>query len=199
MATIFSHPAVPLAIGVGAGRTVIPPRLLCTGVICSVIPDLDVLAFSLEIPYGHLFGHRGFTHSGVFAVLTGLLAAAFHRQLETGKETAFLFVFTSTLSHGVLDALSTGGLGIAFFWPYADRYFFPWQFIDVSPIGLSFFSSWGIAVIKAELIWVWLPALIIGVAGLTARRIRRRVLEREAKGKGDAQLRRSETHGDTRS
>lgn len=171
MATIFSHPAVPLAIGAGIGRAIIPPCLLWAGVICSIIPDLDVVAFNLDIPYGHHFGHRGFTHSAVFAGLAGLLAVAAYRWLGCSKKTAFLFIFASTLSHGVLDALSTGGFGIAFFWPYVGRYFLPWQFIDVSPIGLSFFSLRGLTVLKAELLWIWLPALIIATCGFFGRRI----------------------------
>jgi inner membrane protein len=171
MATIFSHPAVPLAIGAAAGRTVIPLRLLWAGVICSIIPDLDVIAFGFGIPYGHYFGHRGFTHSVVFAGLAGFLALASYRWWGCSKKTAFFFVFASTLSHGVLDALSTGGLGIAFFWPYVGRYFLPWQFIDVSPIGFSFFSPWGLAVLRAELLWIWLPALVIAACGFFGRRI----------------------------
>ncbi len=64
-----------------------------------------------------------------------------------------------TLSHGLLDALTDGGLGIAFFAPFNEtRYFFPWRPIMVSPIGLSqFFSSWGLGVLLSELIWIGIP------------------------------------------
>jgi inner membrane protein len=44
-------------------------------------------------------------------------------------------------SHGILDAMTDGGLGVAFFSPFDDtRCFFPFRPIKVSPIGLSFFS-----------------------------------------------------------
>lgn len=171
MPTIFTHPAVPLALGLTAARQTISRRLLWAGVICSVIPDLDVIAFQFDIPYGHGFGHRGFTHSIVFALLLGLLAVAMRRTLKARAAIAFAFVFICTLSHGVLDAMTTGGLGVAFLWPYEQRYFLPWQFIQVSPIGFSFFSPWGLAVLRAELLWIWLPAFIIAACGFFGRRI----------------------------
>jgi inner membrane protein len=80
-----------------------------------------------------------------------------------------------TASHGVLDALTNGGLGVAFFAPFSNtRYFFPWTPIQVSPIGLRFFSSssaW--AVILSEIEWVWIPsALVIAVAWMVRRTAR---------------------------
>lgn len=63
MPPVFTHPAVPLAIGVGLGRGAVSGRLLACGVIGSVLPDLDVLAFRFGIPYAAEFGHRGVSHS----------------------------------------------------------------------------------------------------------------------------------------
>jgi hypothetical protein len=40
-----------------------------------MVPDLDVFGFLWNIQYGSPFGHRGFTHSLCFALLTGLVAA----------------------------------------------------------------------------------------------------------------------------
>ena len=62
----------------------------------------------------------------------------------------FLFLFVSTLSHGLLDMLTNGGLGVALFVPMSnERYFFPWRPITVSPIGLSrFVSAWGLRVLR---------------------------------------------------
>ena len=55
------------------------------------------------------------------------------------------------------------------------RYFFPLRPIVVSPIRPGdFFSEWGLAVIKSELLWVWLPAAsVVGVV-LIFRRLRGR-------------------------
>jgi inner membrane protein len=65
-----------------------------------------------------------------------------------------------TASHGALDALTNGGLGVAFFAPFdATRYFFPWRPVEVSPIGVAaFFSQRGLEVFVSELLWLWLPA-----------------------------------------
>ena len=67
-----------------------------------------------------------------------------------------------TLSHGVLDAFTDGGLGIAFFAPFdASRYFFPWRPLAVSPIGISqFFSAWGLIVLLTEGIWIGIPVCL---------------------------------------
>ena len=58
MPTVLSHAAVPLALGVGLGSRIVPPRLLAAGVLASALPDLDVIAFSWGVPYGSALGHR---------------------------------------------------------------------------------------------------------------------------------------------
>jgi inner membrane protein len=74
---------------------------------------------------------------------------------EWWRLLAFFFVITA--SHGVLDAMTNGGLGVAFFAPFdSTRYFFPWRPIVVSPIGFgSFFSHWGALVLLSEIKYVW--------------------------------------------
>ena len=73
---------------------------------------------------------------------------------------AWLFLFLATASHGVLDAMTSGGGGVAFFAPFDDeRYFLPWRPILVSPMSIRrFFSERGARVLANELIWVWIPA-----------------------------------------
>jgi inner membrane protein len=161
MPTIFAHPAVPLAIGFGLGRKVISAPLLVCGVIGSVLPDLDVIAFRMNIPYAAEFGHRGFSHSLLIAFVLALLGACFFRWLRPGFFLAFLFLFAAISSHGLLDTLTNGGLGIALLWPWSEhRYFMPFHPIEVAPLGLSrFLSERGLSVLKSELYWVWLPAI----------------------------------------
>lgn len=67
-------------------------------------------------------------------------------------------------SHGLLDAFTNGGLGIAFFSPFDPRrYFFPWRPVQVSPIGMAFFGRWGLRVLRSEVVWIWLPlAALVG-------------------------------------
>jgi inner membrane protein len=170
MATIFSHPAVPLAIGIALGTRVIPPRLLLAGIAGCILPDLDVIAFRLGVPYESAFAHRGFTHSIFFALLCGVLAAACAHKLNARPWIAFAFMSVATASHGLLDAFTTGGSGIAFFWPFGDaRYFMPLQMILVSPIGFGFFSERGVMVLWSELKWVWLPCGVAAAALFSIR------------------------------
>lgn len=162
MPTILTHAAVPLALGLGLGHRVISRRLLFAGIFAAILPDLDVAAFRFGIAYADSFGHRGASHSILFALATGLLALGCARALRTTRLTAFFFIGLSTLSHGLLDMVTNGGLGIAMFWPWSDvRYFAPWQVIEVSPLSLHrVFSPRGVAVLKSELLWVWLPAAL---------------------------------------
>jgi inner membrane protein len=174
--TIVSHVAVPLAVGVGLGRNVISRRLIVAGFIASILPDFDVVAFRLGIAYSDQLGHRGFTHSFLFAVILGVLAAFFASRLNTRAIVAFMFVSVSALSHGLLDMATNGGLGIAFLWPFSEeRYFFPWQFIQVSPLSLSrLLSPAGLAVVKSELLWIWLPAFTLMITLVLFRILVRR-------------------------
>ncbi len=162
MPTIISHIAVPIAIGFGLGRKKISEHLLCAGVLASVLPDADVLGFKFGIEYASQFGHRGFSHSIVFALCMGILAALFHRRLDSSRIAAFLFVSLCTVSHALLDALTDGGLGVALFWPYdTTRFFFPWTGIEVSAIGRGFFSMRSFSVLASEFIWIWCPAFVV--------------------------------------
>lgn len=172
MPTILTHPAIPLALGLGLGKSVISRRLLYTGMIASIVPDADVIGVALGVPWGDPLAHRGFTHSLTLAFALAGLGAILHRALQTRALVAFLFLFGATASHGVLDAFTTGGSGIAFLWPWSnERYFAPAQVIAVSPIGISrFFSERGVRVLTSELLWVWLPCLMM----LTTLRLVRR-------------------------
>ncbi len=136
-----------------------------------MIPDLDVIGFNMGIAYSSEFGHRGFTHSITFALFIGFLGLIFNKYLSCSKLVGFFMLTFATLSHSVLDAMTNGGLGVAFFWPLTDeRYFLPWRPIQVSPIGVSYFiGERGISVLQSEFIWVWLPALFFGGLLLLAR------------------------------
>jgi len=173
VASVLSHPAVPLAVAVALGPTRVPPPLTAAACVASVLPDIDALGFLAGIPYGHPLGHRGFTHSLVFALLIGALSALFWRPLHTMPLVTFGVVFLATASHGVLDAMTTGGLGVAFFSPFSNRrYFFPWRVLVVSPIGVApFFSRWGLRVLRSEAVWIWLPCAAVASAGATIRAI----------------------------
>src|SRR4051794_27448107 len=143
MATPFSHAIVATAIGRIVQPKQAPWWYWALGALLSVVPDVDVVGFQFGVRYGDFLGHRGFTHSIVFAVLlAGLISLACARQNRISCGRLFLFLFLALSSHGVLDAMTNGGLGIAFFSPFTNtRYFFSFHPIEVSPIGVkSFFS-----------------------------------------------------------
>ena len=172
MPTILTHPAVPLAVGLGLGAGVIPVRLLIAGVIVSILPDLDVVAFHLGFPYAHDFGHRGATHSLLFAATMAMLGCTAIQYFKASISRTFGFLLLAATSHGLLDAFSNGGLGIAFFWPFSSmRYFAPIQVIEVSPLSMTrIFSARMGEVLISELLWVWVPCLLLMALLIFARR-----------------------------
>lgn len=163
MASALGHVAVAYALGKTFRLSIPAWRLWSLTVWCCLLPDVDVVGFFLGIPYEHPLGHRGFTHSIVFAILVGLvvprLASSMISYWTASYWLAALYFSLVTMSHGFLDSLTDGGLGIAFFAPFDfSRYFFPWRPISVSPIGISeFFSEWGMSVLISEVLWVGIP------------------------------------------
>ncbi|WP_411849890.1 metal-dependent hydrolase [Stenotrophomonas sp. LGBM10] len=165
MPTVLTHAAIPLALWCAADRGRIAAPLLAAGVVAAMLPDADVLAFALHIPYADSFGHRGASHSLLFAALLATLAAVLHRRLRATAVQAAAFVGISALSHPLLDAFTSGGLGVALWWPWSgERLFAPWRPIRVSPFAGQFFNARGITTLLSELRWVWLPlsAAVIG-------------------------------------
>lgn len=161
MPTILTHPAIPLAMALGLGRNVVSRRLLIAGMAVAVLPDLDVIGFRLGIAYASEFGHRGFSHSLLFAFSVALLGALLYHWLDSTFQRVLGFLFVSMASHSLLDAFTSGGLGVALLWPWSEqRFFAPLQVIKVSPIGLAqFFTPRGAQVIWSEIQWVWLPCV----------------------------------------
>ena len=130
------------------------------------MPDLDVVSFNFGIPYEHWLGHRGVTHSFLFALLFAILVKFIFyskHKLTSSIGVKLILLFALIIaSHGILDAMTTGGRGTGFFIPFTDeRYFLPWRVIKVSPMSAArFFSEWGIKVIKSELIWIGIPCVV---------------------------------------
>lgn len=176
MPSIFSHAVAALAIGKSYVRESAPFKFWVWSALCAMLPDVDVIGFAFGVSYGSMFGHRGLTHSLAFALVLGFAVVAFaFREVERFTRrwwSLILYLFVVTASHGALDALTDGGLGVAFFAPFsARRYFFPWRPIEVSPIGLSFFSERGLEVLASEIVWVWLPSLALVAAVWCVRKL----------------------------
>ena len=169
MPTIMTHAIVPLAIAVAAGRMHISPKLALAGAGLAMLPDADVVGFAVGIEYADPWGHRGATHAIAFAILVaGTITFVWREARSAG---AFAFLVFAMASHGLLDTLTSGGLGAALLWPVSDvRIFAPVTPIRVSPIGADFFSARGVVTLMSELKLVWLPCAAIMSAGWLIRR-----------------------------
>ncbi len=175
MASVFSHAVAALGIGACFYRPGTPKRVWIVGAACAVIPDFDVIGFRFGIRYGDFWGHRGFTHSLLFAALIAstVMLIGFRQVLPgLGRFSMWIYFFLATASHGFLDAMTDGGLGVSFFAPFDNhRYFLPWAPIRVSPIGVGrFFTDRGFAVLQSELVWVWLPSALLAISAWVIRR-----------------------------
>ena len=168
MPTIITHGIVGYFIPRYFEKIIMVKRKL---IICCLIggffPDLDAISFKFHIPYASLFGHRGFSHSILFALILSLvLFLVFFLKDKFPKKEKLLILcilFLSVISHSILDAMTNGGLGVAFFSPFIEtRYFFPFRPIPVAPIALSkFFSSWGMSVLCYEILIIWIPSIFL--------------------------------------
>ena len=167
MASAFAH----AALGATLGKLFLPEKrhwpYWLAAAACAALPDVDSVGYRLGVPYASLWGHRGLTHSLLAAALVaaaGVLVSQLAQR--TGRPAAArlgLLLFLATASHGLLDAMTTGGLGVAFFSPWhLERYFFPIRPIKVSPLSIrGFFGSRGLLVLASEAVWVGLPCLLL--------------------------------------
>jgi inner membrane protein len=134
--------------------------------VCSILPDLDVISFIFGVNYNSFFGHRGFSHSLFFALGVGWLSGSIYLRTFKVKSMDYLrwviYFALVTLSHSVLDAMTSGGHGIAFFSPFDNhRYFHQYHPIYVSPLSIQeFFSLAGVRVLLSETLFVGIPCLI---------------------------------------
>src|SRR4029453_8575684 len=106
----------------------------------------------LGVRYEDPWGHRGATHSLMFALMVGVAAALVARLLRRPALRTGVLATPVLTSHALLDTLTDGGRGCALFWPLdLTRYFAPWRPLPVSPIGLGFLSPYGMYVAATEM------------------------------------------------
>ncbi len=158
-------PAMPsvghVLVGMAVGRAYLPrgstraqlAKSMAAFSALSMLPDADVIAFSFGIPYSHVLGHRGWTHSIGFSIIAAAIAWLLAPRLGQPRARLALFALATAFSHGLLDTFTNGGLGCAIFWPItAARFFFPPHIIPVAPIGLGMLSLRGFLTIAVELV-----------------------------------------------
>lgn len=179
MPTIFSHGIAAVAASSFLKTKADTFKFYALVVVCSCIPDADVIAFRFRIPYANWLGHRGITHSILFSVLLPISILLLFYWRERGFTLRYLLLwfvfFLSTLSHALLDGLTNGGLGVCLYCPFStERFFFDFRPIQVSPIGKHFFSEAGLRVLKSEFFWIWIPSTVMFVVSSVMKKILRR-------------------------
>jgi inner membrane protein len=162
MATLYTHAFA----GIGLARLYavrpMPWAFWSLAAVLPIIPDLDVFSTAA---YGSPLGHRGITHSLLFALSLGIVAAGTtFRCFRVRWWSLMLLFFAIIASHGLLDALTYGGEGIPFFWPLGGRYG-NWGLIPLSDIAFDLPDPRHSRAVCGELLWVWLPTIV--VVGLT--------------------------------
>ena len=139
MPSSFSHAVASIALGKVYTKRPLPLRFWLLSIGCAMAPDIDVVCQRFGIKYTDMLGHRGLTHSLLFAAcLSGVVVLlAFRKPLEgISRKALFVLFFVSTISHAVLDATVDGSLGVALFAPFSSaRYVLPWRPIVSSPMG----------------------------------------------------------------
>lgn len=167
MPSEIAHIFVAGMLGKTYTADTMPARFWVLSAVCSVLPDIDILGYYFRIRYTDMLGHRGFTHSLMFALLVSVLVVvfAFPAIQRSSKKWwgLILFFFVVTASHGILDSMSARGMGVGFFIPVDNtRYSLPWRFPFASPVSVSrFFSRAGLDILIEEIIWIWTPMLLL--------------------------------------
>ena len=192
MPTPFTHAFIPLALGHTLTDRKLPLRFWFLAVFCSVLPDLDVIGFSLGVSYGDFWGHRGFFHSLFFAFLLSstIMLLAFRKPPVFSKKwwLMWLFFFGVSSSHGILDAFTDGGLGIALLSPFnTTRYFSPWRPLVLAPMEVrALFTPLGKEMLLSELYWIWLPLILALIIVRAYRKIKLRNNNKTIKAEGQS-------------
>ena len=156
-----------LAVGLAAGRLhagASGPRAASTilFVLLATFPDADAMARRLGAGPGSPWLHRGALHSLLVAALAGVAAAALLGGMGRSRLRLALAAAAAAASHGLLDALTDGGSGVALLWPWSsERFFAAVRPIPVAPIGLGVASRWGLHVLGWEAV-AFAPLLLYG-------------------------------------
>ena len=174
MPSFLAHAAAPLALIPAFATRTTPRRLWLLGVACAMAPDLDVIGFRFGVAYADPLGHRGLSHSLPTAAAVALLLcfAVWPRPRPPfSRAAAWLFLFLGGASHGVLDAFTDGGLGVALLSPFdTARLFAPFRPIAVSPFDAGSFVERALPILASEARWVGLPCLALAGALALLRR-----------------------------
>lgn len=152
MATIFTHAALPL-LATGGSALSLRQRVGIAAVAC--LADLDLIGVVFDIRPDALWGHRGATHSLLFAlVLTGI-AGVFARPLRG-------WLLFAALSHPLVDLLSEFESGVALLAPWHERFHFFVRPVPALPLGVNeLLGAHGVLVLLNEVLLIVVPFMLL--------------------------------------
>jgi inner membrane protein len=103
MASLFTHALVGTALGqAGASDWRKDWRFWGLIIVCSILPDIDSIGFLMGVPYESLWGHRGITHSLIFAAILALCLSTPFSSVFRRPLVLAVLLFVVTASHGIL-------------------------------------------------------------------------------------------------
>lgn len=197
MASLLAHAAIPLLVRARSER-----RLTIALLVLSVWPDLDLLTLAFEVRPQELLGHRGLTHSLLAAFVASALAALVLRAWR-GRQTLprvgatvfiakrappplrrlmgagrpwrlLLLLFGASASHGLVDTITAGDAGVAWFAPFTNARF-SWPIVPSCPLGLDeWLGPFGPLTLANEVLYVVLPVALVAAfwrSGAPRRRL----------------------------
>src|SRR4051794_24298521 len=106
MATLYTHSIVGLGIASIYARRRMPLLFWGLAAFLPIVPDFDCFSSAY---YGSPWGHRGCTHSLLFALWLSVLAASLtfrYFRVSFWSLSALFLIIVAT--HGLLDALTWG-------------------------------------------------------------------------------------------
>ena len=113
-----AHGLLGASVAIALRRSARPRswKLVSIGSFLGIFPDFDYLLNWLRISGGGW--HHGFTHSVLFALFLGLVAATVFRER---KARSIIIFCAAAGSHAILDFLMTESRGVALWWPLTDQ------------------------------------------------------------------------------
>jgi inner membrane protein len=161
----IGHVAVGLLVGRAYEARSTKERVvtMATFGALGLAPDADAVLVALGSEYHGHFGHRGFTHSLLFAVTLSVAAYFVARRFGTKPLFTAFLTLLAVGSHGLLDSMTYRTRGVPFWFPFSeDRVQLPWRMIPPAPFGEHFLSRRGLDVMLIEMIY-FAPLTVVAV------------------------------------
>ncbi len=173
MPSLLGHAVAGLAITSAFHREKLPRRTWALAAVCAMAPDLDWFVGFLHVHRGHAFNHRGAAHSLFAALLIATVVFFLGFRRDQRRWGVGLCLAVAAVSHGLLDACTSGGVGVALFMPFSDtRWACVWQpgWVAPLPMGHEHVHTF-LASLWSEAFWIGLPALLMASWGRLIRRV----------------------------